>query len=111
MNSRFRTILFDAGYTLVFPNVESLAEDLARQGYPITVQDFHAAERGGKEKLDAWLLPRIASHEAGSQAGPGLLAGVPANFGEAPEPFLYRASPIRESRRQGVPQHSILVEG
>jgi len=63
MNSRFRTILFDAGYTLVFPNVESLAEDLARQGYPITVQDFHAAERGGKEKLDAWLLPRIASHE------------------------------------------------
>ncbi len=61
MNSRFRTILFDAGYTLVFPNVEALAEDLARQGYPITIQDFHAAERGGKDKLDAWLLPRLAS--------------------------------------------------
>jgi putative hydrolase of the HAD superfamily len=63
MNSRFRTILFDAGYTLVFPNLEDLAENLVRQGYPITVQDFHAAERGGKEKLDAWLLPRLASAE------------------------------------------------
>jgi len=61
MNSRFRTILFDAGYTLVFPNVEALAQDLSRQGYPITSQDFHAAERGGKNKLDAWLLPRLAS--------------------------------------------------
>src|SRR5438067_2542675 len=59
--SRFRTIFFDAGNTLVFPRLDDLAKDLTEQGYPTTVADFHAAERAGKEKLDAWLGPLISS--------------------------------------------------
>src|SRR5439155_12514280 len=60
-SSRFHTIFFDAGNTLVFPRLEDLAKDLTEQGYPATVADFYAAERAGKEKLDAWLAPLISS--------------------------------------------------
>ena len=58
-----RAIFFDAGNTLLFPRVEELAEDLTAQGYRATVEDFHAAERSGKHKLDEWLWPKIRSGE------------------------------------------------
>jgi HAD superfamily hydrolase (TIGR01509 family) len=58
-----RAIFFDAGNTLLFPRVEELAEDLTAQGYPATVEDFYAAERSGKHKLDEWLWPKIRSGE------------------------------------------------
>ncbi len=61
--SRIRAIFFDAGNTLVFPRVEELAEDLTAQGYPATVEDFYAAERSGKHKLDEWLWPKLRSGE------------------------------------------------
>jgi HAD superfamily hydrolase (TIGR01549 family) len=58
-----RAIFFDAGNTLLFPRIEELAEDLTAQGYPATVEDFYAAERRGKHKLDEWLWPKIRSGE------------------------------------------------
>lgn len=61
--SHFRAIFFDAGNTLLFPRVEELAEDLTQQGFPATVEDFYAAERSGKRKLDEWLWPKIRSGE------------------------------------------------
>jgi len=54
-----RAIFFDAGNTLIFPRVEELAQDLTEQGYPAEVEDFYAAERTGKQKLDEWLWPQI----------------------------------------------------
>ena len=61
--SRIRAIFFDAGNTLVFPQLEELAQDLTAQGYPATVEDFYAAERAGKQQLDAWLWPQIRKRE------------------------------------------------
>ena len=61
MNSSIRAIFFDAGHTLVFPRVEELAQELTAQGFPATVEDFHAAERFGKQKLDEWLWPKLRS--------------------------------------------------
>ena len=58
-----RAIFFDAGNTLLFPCVEELAEDLTAEGHPATVEDFYAAERSGKHKLDEWLWPKIHSGE------------------------------------------------
>ena len=63
MNSRIRAIFFDAGNTLLYPRLEELVQDLAGQGYPATVEDFHAAERAGKRKLDEWLWPQIRQGE------------------------------------------------
>lgn len=60
---RIRAVFFDAGNTLIFPRLEDLAQDLTAQGYPATVQDFHAAERAGKQKLDDWLWPQIRKGE------------------------------------------------
>ena len=59
MPGSLRAIFFDAGNTLVYPRVEELAADLTQQGYPVTVEDFFAAERVGKRKLDEWLWPQI----------------------------------------------------
>ncbi len=56
-----RAIFFDAGNTLLFPRVEELADDLTAQGYPATAEDFYAAERSGKHKVDEWLWPKIRS--------------------------------------------------
>ncbi len=58
-DSHIRALFFDAGYTLLFPRVEDLAQDLTVQGYPATAEDFSAAERAGKQKLDEWLWPQI----------------------------------------------------
>ena len=54
-----RAIFFDAGNTLLYPCVEELAADLTAQGYAATAEDFYAAERIGKQKLDEWLWPQI----------------------------------------------------
>ncbi|MFB3921403.1 MAG: HAD family hydrolase [Terriglobia bacterium] len=63
MISKYRAIFFDAGNTLIYPRVEELAEDLTRQGYLATAEDFFAAERVGKQKLDEWLWPQIRRGE------------------------------------------------
>ncbi len=63
MLSKLRAIFFDAGNTLIYPRTEQLAEDLTAQGYPATVEDFFAAERQGKAKLDEWLWPQIRQGE------------------------------------------------
>ena len=59
MASKVRAVFFDAGNTLIFPRLDEVAEDLTALGYPATVEDFHAAERAGKAKLDEWLWPQI----------------------------------------------------
>ena len=56
-----RAIFFDAGNTLLYPRVEELAGELTAAGFPATVDDFHAAERVGKRKLDDWLWPRLGT--------------------------------------------------
>jgi len=61
MSSPVRAIFLDAGNTLIFPRVEDLARDLTAQGFPATAEDFFAAERAGKAKLDEWLWPQIRS--------------------------------------------------
>ncbi len=61
MSSLIRAIFLDAGNTLIFPRVEELARDLTAQGFPATAEDFFAAERAGKAKLDEWLWPQIRS--------------------------------------------------
>jgi len=63
MASKIRAIFFDAGNTLIYPRLEVLVEDLATQGYPATEEDFFAAERAGKTKLDEWLWPQIRKGE------------------------------------------------
>jgi len=63
MAPKIRAIFFDAGNTLIYPRLEVLVEDLAAQGYPATVEDFFAAERAGKAKLDDWLWPQIRKGE------------------------------------------------
>jgi HAD superfamily hydrolase (TIGR01509 family) len=63
MTSKIRAIFFDAGNTLIYPRLEVLVEDLAAQGYPATEEDFFAAERAGKAKLDEWLWPQIRKGE------------------------------------------------
>ena len=61
--AKIRAVFFDAGNTLIFPRLEELARDLSAQGYPATVEDFHAAEREGKQKLDEWVWPQIRRGE------------------------------------------------
>ncbi len=63
MPSKIRAIFFDAGNTLIFPRVEELAWDLTGQGFPAMPEDFHAAERCGKQTLDEWLWPQIRRGE------------------------------------------------
>lgn len=70
MSVRFQAIFFDAGYTLLFPRVQDLARDLTAQGCPATVEDFYAAERAGKKKLDAWLWPQLRAGRLPKSADP-----------------------------------------
>lgn len=58
-SSPIRAIFFDAGNTLLYPRLDERARDLTEAGYPARVEDFHAAERAAKEKLDIWLWPQI----------------------------------------------------
>ena len=58
-----RAIFFDAGNTLLHPRLDERARDLAEAGFPARVEDFHAAERAAKQKLDVWLWPQIRKGE------------------------------------------------
>jgi putative hydrolase of the HAD superfamily len=70
MPSKIRAVFFDAGNTLVFPRLAEIAAKLTAQGYPATVEDFHAAERTGKARLDEWLWPQIRRGQVPRQADP-----------------------------------------
>ena len=59
MPSNFRAVFLDAGNTLIFPRLDDAAAKTTAMGYPATVEDFHAAERFGKARLDEWLWPQI----------------------------------------------------
>ncbi len=59
MAEAIRAIFFDAGNTLIFPRIEELAQELTAQGCPATVEDFRAADRQGKAKLDEILWPLL----------------------------------------------------
>jgi HAD superfamily hydrolase (TIGR01549 family) len=58
-----RAIFFDAGNTLVYHRLDERARDLTAEGFPARVEDFHAAERAAKQKLDLWLWPQIRQGE------------------------------------------------
>jgi HAD superfamily hydrolase (TIGR01509 family) len=68
MSQRIRAVLFDAGNTLIFPQIDEIVEELAKLGYPATPEDFYAADRVGKQKLDAWLWPLLRSPEIPQKA-------------------------------------------
>jgi len=57
--SRPRAIFFDAGNTLLFPRLDDLVRLLHDEKLGAEPEDFHSAERFGKNKLDAWLWPQI----------------------------------------------------
>ena len=48
-----RAIFFDAGNTLVFPNLERTLEPLHKRGLHPSREQLHGAERAAKHKLDA----------------------------------------------------------
>ena len=56
---RIHAIFFDAGNTLLYPRLDLLAAALTQAGFPASVDDFHAAERDAKQKLDLCLWPQI----------------------------------------------------
>src|SRR5580698_9715248 len=62
-SSGLRAIFFDAGNTLLYPRLDDRARDLTAAGFPARVEDFHAAERTAKHKLDEWLWPQIRKGE------------------------------------------------
>jgi len=59
MTSQLRAIFFDAGNTLLFPQLERIVQDLDEAGFPACVENFNKAEREGKRKLDEVLWPQI----------------------------------------------------
>ena len=60
---QIHSIFFDAGNTLLYPRLDERARDLTDAGFPARVEDFHAAERAAKHKLDVWLWPQIRKGE------------------------------------------------
>ena len=62
-SSSIRAIFFDAGNTLLYPRLDERARDLTAAGFAARVEDFHAAERAAKQKLDDWLWPQIRKGE------------------------------------------------
>jgi putative hydrolase of the HAD superfamily len=64
---RIRAVFLDAGNTLVFPQLEVIIRDLKQHGYSATAEDFYAAERTAKQKLDDWLWPQIRAGEVPTQ--------------------------------------------
>jgi putative hydrolase of the HAD superfamily len=56
---RIRAVFLDAGNTLVFPRLEVIIADLEAHGHTATLEDFYAAERWAKHKLDDRLWPQI----------------------------------------------------
>ncbi|HZP03120.1 MAG TPA: HAD family hydrolase [Terriglobia bacterium] len=63
MNRKIRAIFFDAGNTLLYPRLDLAAQVLVKHGYSASEEDFLAAERFGKKKLDEWLWPQIRRGE------------------------------------------------
>ena len=59
MSTPVRAIFMDAGNTLLFPQVERLAQEMNAEGFQVSPEQFHQAEREGKKKLDEWLWPKI----------------------------------------------------
>jgi putative hydrolase of the HAD superfamily len=87
-SGRIRAVLLDAGNTLVFPRIEVVIADLKEHGHAATPEDFYAAERLAKQKLDEWLWPMIRA-------------------GTVPEQidYYYWTEYLREfTRRLGVPE-------
>ncbi len=66
-SGRIRAVLFDAGYTLLFPRIEVVITDLKEHGYAATPDDFFAAERLAKQKLDEWLWPMMRTGQVPEQ--------------------------------------------
>jgi putative hydrolase of the HAD superfamily len=64
---RIRAVFLDAGNTLVFPRLEVIITDLKEHGRAATPEDFYAAERVAKQKLDDWLWPQIRSGKVPKQ--------------------------------------------
>jgi putative hydrolase of the HAD superfamily len=85
---RIRAIFLDAGNTLMFPRLEVIIADLAEHGHAASLEDFFAAERLAKQKLDERLWPQI---RAGS---------VPEQID-----YFYWSEYLREfMRRLGAPE-------
>ncbi|MEJ2009948.1 MAG: HAD-IA family hydrolase [Acidobacteriota bacterium] len=59
MASQVRAIFLDAGNTLLFPQIESIVQDLEAAGFQARVEHFREAERAGKRNLDKFLWPQI----------------------------------------------------
>lgn len=59
MPSKVRAVFLDAGYTLVFPRLESLQRELASLGFAASPEDFNEAERVAKRKIDEILWPML----------------------------------------------------
>lgn len=70
MLSKVRALFFDAGNTLIFPRLEEVVASLTAEGYPASVEDFRAAERFGKARLDEWLWPQIRQGQVPRQVDP-----------------------------------------
>jgi putative hydrolase of the HAD superfamily len=70
MPLKIRAVFFDAGNTLIYPRLDEIAAALTAQGVPATVEDFQAAERIGKAKLDEWLWPQIRKGHVPRQVDP-----------------------------------------
>jgi putative hydrolase of the HAD superfamily len=62
-----RAVFLDAGNTLIFPQLELIITDLKEHGHSATPEDFYAAERVAKRKLDDWLWPQIRGGEVPKQ--------------------------------------------
>ena len=64
---RIRAVFLDAGNTLLFPRLEVIIADLEEHGHAATLEDFYAAERLAKQKLDDWLWPQIRAGKVPDQ--------------------------------------------
>lgn len=64
MTSSIRAIFFDAGNTLLFPQLETLVHDLDKAGFATRVAHFDEAERTGKRNLEKVLWPQIRQGRA-----------------------------------------------
>lgn len=58
-----RAIFFDAGNTLLYPRIDELAQEVTATGYQAGVDDFLAAERQAKKRLDEWLWPKLEQRD------------------------------------------------
>jgi putative hydrolase of the HAD superfamily len=70
MPRKIRAVFFDAGNTLVYPQLEQIAAGLTAKGHPSTVEDFHASDRIGKARFDEWLWPQLRDGKVPRQVDP-----------------------------------------